>query len=136
MKYVRRNFPCGLQGREPGSLSDLNVRLREWIWGVANQRVHGTTEQVMMRWDVEQFSLPSQAGLRPYPYMDDELRKVARDEYVDWRGRRYSVPWQYAGQNVWVQEMAGEVDIRTGASGSRRRRRRSNKAEGGRIHRS
>ena len=25
-----------------------------------------------------------------------------------------SVPWQYAGQDVWVQEIAGEVDIRTG----------------------
>src|SRR5256885_1792307 len=30
------------------------------------------------------------------------------------QGSRYSVPWQYAGQDVWVQEIAGEVDIRTG----------------------
>jgi len=58
VKYVRRNFLCGLQGREPGSLSDLNAQLREWVAGVANQRVHGTThEQVAVRWDVEQFSL-------------------------------------------------------------------------------
>src|SRR6266436_1241195 len=58
VKYVRRNFLCGLQGREPDSLSDLNAQLREWIWGVANRRVHGTThEQVLVRWDVEQFSL-------------------------------------------------------------------------------
>src|SRR5712691_3311722 len=28
VKYVRRNFLCGLQGREPGSLSDLNAQLR------------------------------------------------------------------------------------------------------------
>jgi hypothetical protein len=115
VKYVRRNFLCGLQGREPSSLSDLNARLREWIWGVANQRVHGTThEQVMVRWDVEQFSLQSLAGQPPYPYVDGELRKVARDAYVDWQGSRYSVPWQYAGQDVWVQEVAGDVDIRTG----------------------
>ena len=115
VKYVRRNFLCGLQGREPSSLSDLNAQLREWIWGVANQRVHGTThEQVAVRWDVEQFSLQSLAGQPPYPYVDGELRKVARDAYVDWQGSRYSVPWQYAGQDVWVQEIAGEVDIRTG----------------------
>jgi transposase len=111
VKYVRRNFLCGLQGREPDSLSDLNAQLRDWIWGVANQRVHGTThEQVLVRWDVEQFSLQSLAGQPPYPYVDGELRKVARDAYVDWQGSRYSVPWQYAGQDVWVQEIAGEVD--------------------------
>ena len=115
VKYVRRNFLCGLQGREPDSLSDLNAQLREWIWGVANQRVHGTThEQVLVRWDVERFSLQSLAGQPPYPYVDGELRKVARDAYVDWQGSRCSVPWQYAGQDVWVQEIAGEVDIRTG----------------------
>jgi len=68
----------------------------------------------MVRWDVEQFSLQSLAGQPPYPYVDGELRKVARDAYVDWQGSRYSVPWQYAGQEVWVQEIAGEVDIRTG----------------------
>jgi transposase len=115
VKYVRRNFLCGLQGREPDSLSDLNAQMREWIWGVANQRVHGTThEQVLVRWDVELFSLQPLAGQPPYPYVDGELRKVARDAYVDWQGSRYSVPWQYAGQEVWVQEIAGEVDIRTG----------------------
>jgi len=30
VKYVRRNFRCGLQGREPRSLGDLNSQLREW----------------------------------------------------------------------------------------------------------
>ena len=115
VKYVRRNFLCGLQGREPGSLSDLNGQLREWIAGVANQRVHGTTrEPVGLRWQVEQFRLQPLAGRPPYPYVDGEMRKVARDAYVDWQGSRYSVPWQYAGQEVWVQEMAGEVDIHTG----------------------
>ena len=81
VKYVRRNFLCGLQGREPDSLSDLNAQLREWIWGVANQRVHGTThEQVMVRWDVEQFSLQSLAGQPPYPSWMASCAK--------WRGTR------------------------------------------------
>jgi len=65
VKYVRRNFLCGLQGREPGSVRDLNAQLRQWICGVANQRVHGTRhEQVMARWDVEQFRLRPLAGRR------------------------------------------------------------------------
>jgi hypothetical protein len=68
----------------------------------------------MVRWDGERFSLQSLAGQPSYPYVDGEPRKVARDAYVDWQGSRYSVPWQYVGQDVWVQEIAGEVDIRTG----------------------
>jgi len=88
VKYLRRNFLCGLQGREPHSLTDMNAQLREWISTVANQRVHGTTrEQVAVRRDVEQFSLQSIAGRLSYPYVDGELRKVARDAYVT-----YSVP--------------------------------------------
>ncbi|HEY1206840.1 MAG: IS21 family transposase [Bryobacteraceae bacterium] len=112
VKYVRRNFLCGLQGREPSGLQDLNAQLRAWVWGVANQRVHGTThEQVAVRWDVDQFSLQPLDGRPPYPYLDDELRKVARDAYVSWQGSRYSVPWSYAGKQVWVRERGGDVEV-------------------------
>jgi transposase len=83
VKYLRRNFLCGLQGREPHSMADLNAQLREWMAAVANQRVHGTTrERVGVRWDLEQFSLQPMAGRPSYPYVDGELRKVAR---VDWQ---------------------------------------------------
>jgi hypothetical protein len=30
VKYIRRNFLCGLQGREPSGLRDLNAHLRAW----------------------------------------------------------------------------------------------------------
>jgi len=115
VKYVRRNFLCGLQGREPSCLSDLNAQLRVWVWEVANQRVHGTThEQVAVRWNVDQFSLQPMDGRPPYPYIEDELRKVARDAYVSWQGSRYSVPWQYAGRSVWVRECGREVEVHYG----------------------
>jgi hypothetical protein len=113
-------FLCGLHGREPSGLNDLNARLREWIWSVANQRVHGTThEQVLVRWDAEQFSLQSLAGQPPYPYVDGELRKVARDAYVDWQGSRYSVPWQYAGQACGCRKLREKWISARAASGSR-----------------
>lgn len=112
VKYLRRNFLCGLQGREPSGLQDLNAQLRAWVWEVANQRVHGTThEQVAVRWDVDQFSLQPLDGRPPYPYLDDELRKVARDAYVCWQGSRYSVPWSYAGKQVWVRERGSDVEV-------------------------
>jgi transposase len=43
VRYVRRNFVCGLLGREPSCLADFNTQLRQWVDMVANQRVHGTT---------------------------------------------------------------------------------------------
>jgi len=49
VKYVRRNFLCGLQGREPANLADLNAELLRWIAEVANQRVHGTTHEQVVK---------------------------------------------------------------------------------------
>ena len=112
VKYVRRNFLCGLLGREPACLMDFNTELREWVDGVANRRVHGTTyEQVLVRWDMDQFHMLPLQGRRPYPYCDDELRKVARDAYVSWEASRYSGPWQYAGKEVWVRERGERVEV-------------------------
>jgi hypothetical protein len=106
-----------LQGREPANLADLNAELRHWVANVANQRVHGTThEQVLLRWDEDQFAMqPILNGRPPYPYRDDEQRKVARDAYVSWRGSRYSVPWLYAGKEVWVRDHGHYVEVRHGA---------------------
>jgi Integrase core domain len=117
VKYVRRNFLCGLQGREPANLADLNAELRRWVAEVANQRVHGTTHtQVLLRWDEDQFAMqPLLNGRPPYPYMDDEQRKVARDAYVSWHGSRYSVPWLYAGKEVWVRDHGRYVEVRYGS---------------------
>jgi hypothetical protein len=83
---------------------------------VANQRVHGTTyEQVLIRWDMDQFAMQPWDGRPPYPYSDDELRKVARDAYVAWQASRYSVPWQYVGKEVWVREQGAAVEVHYGS---------------------
>jgi transposase len=58
VKYVCRNFLCGLLGREPGRLADLNAELKQWVWQVANERVHGTThERVSSRWEADRNSM-------------------------------------------------------------------------------
>ena len=115
VKYVRRNFLCGLQGREPSGLKDFNAELHGWVAGVANQRIHGTThESVAARWAADQAALIPIAGKPPYPCLDDELRRVARDAFVAWHGSRYSVPWRFAGRAVWVQEREGWVEVRHG----------------------
>ena len=116
VKYVRRNFLCGLLGREPDNLGDLNAELRRWVAEVANRRVHGTThEQVLLRFDEDLFAMQPIDGRPAYPYMDDEQRKVARDAYVSWQGSRYSVPWLFAGKEVWVRDNGDSVEVRHGA---------------------
>src|SRR5215831_216172 len=105
-----------LQGKEPFGLEDLNAQLRVWVWEVANQRVHGTThEEVSRRLEVERVALQPIEGRLPFPYSDEEVRKVARDAYVSWQGSRYSVPWQYAGREVWVRQRGEQVEVRHAA---------------------
>ena len=116
VKYVRRNFLCGLQGREPTGLIDLNGQLRWLVAEVANQRIHGTTHgQVMIRWEADRAAMSPVNGRLAYPYMDDEQRKVARECYVSWKGSRYSVPSGYAGKEVWVRDHVLSVEIRYSA---------------------
>jgi len=116
VKYVRRNFLCGLQGREPSGLEDLNAQLRQWVWEVSNERVHGTTHEVpRSRWEADRAALIPLDGRPPYPYKDEEQRKVRRDAYVHFEGSRYSVPWQYAGREVWVRREADRVEVLHGA---------------------
>jgi transposase len=115
VKYMRRNFVCGLLGQEPACLADFNAELRQWVETVANHRVHGTTyEQVLIRWDVDQFAMQPVNGRPAYGYSDDELRQVARDAYVSWEASRYSVPWEYAGKEVWVRQLGEQVEVRYG----------------------
>lgn len=51
-------------------------------------------------------------GRPPYPNIDDEQRKAARDAYVSWKGSRYSVPWCFAGKEVFVRDHGPSVEIR------------------------
>ena len=109
VKYVRRNFLCG---RTATSLEDLNDQLRGWVWETANQRVHGTTRQVVFEsWEAEKAALQSLDNRPPYPLADDEPRRVSRDAFVAWRSNRYSVPWQDAGAQVSLRELAGKLEV-------------------------
>src|SRR5258708_27574234 len=79
VKYIRRNFVCGLLGREPTCLMDFNTELRQWVDGVANQPVPGTTRELILgREDMKQSSMQFLNGGRPFPNSDDDLPRVAR----------------------------------------------------------
>lgn len=50
-----------------------------------------------------------------YRYLDEELRRVSRDAYVSWQASRYSVPWRFAGKEVWVCEDESRVEVHHGS---------------------
>lgn len=113
VKYVRRNFVCSLQGNEPANLDEFVARLRGWVGEVSNRRIHGTThENVHDSWQAEKEKLASIAGRASYHYVEEEPRQVARDAYVSWQGGRYSVPWEYAGRQVWIQPRENTFEVR------------------------
>jgi transposase len=107
--YVRKSFLCGVEAVD---VPDLSRKLHEWVWGVANRRVHGTTHRVVYEaWQEEKPYLTPVAGRCAYPYVEQEKRKVSRDAYVAYRTNRYPVPWQLAGQEVLVQEAHGRIEV-------------------------
>jgi transposase len=112
IKYVRGNFLCGRQAADG---PDLQQQLRVWTWEVANVRVHGTTHRVIREaWQEEQPYLQPLAGRLPFPHQPQVARRVSRDAYVSYRGNRYSVPWEAVGQEVWVREVGGQLEIQCG----------------------
>ena len=107
--YIRKNFLCGTTARTP---EELDNELRRWVAEVANQRVHGTTHRkVSEALEEERRYLLPLNGRPPYPFVSQEVRRVAIDAYVCFKTNRYSVPWQTAGKEVKVRLSGLEIRI-------------------------
>lgn len=107
VKYVKRN---ALAGRRFHSWDELNEWLERWSLEVADVRIHGTTHEApIARFAREQLT---PLGARPpYRYERVQLRRVANDALVTIGAARYSVPVEYVGLTVSVQESAAHYEI-------------------------
>jgi hypothetical protein len=107
VKYVKRN---ALIGRRFGSWDELNDWLERWSGEVADLRVHGTThERPIDRFAREH--LTPLGNRPPYRYERVRLRRVANDAMVAVEATRYSVPVEYVGLTVSVQESADHYEF-------------------------
>ncbi len=98
--YIRKNFWPRI--RTFTGLNDLNQLVRHWLDSVANVRVHGTTYEIpLMRLEQENLK---KANPIPYEYVERHIRKVSNDSLVSYQGNRYSVPFQYIGHLVQIQD--------------------------------
>src|SRR5438093_1637771 len=111
VKYVKRN---ALAGRRFRNLEELNAYLLDWCVNVADQRVHGTThERPCERFQRAETLIP--VDLRPpTPRERVVIRRVPADCFVAVETNRYPVPFEWAGRDVEVQILAGEIVIRQG----------------------
>ena len=100
VKYVKRN---ALAGRRFSSWAELNGWLERWSGEVADVRIHGTTHQRPCDRCAREQLTP--LGSRPpYRYERMRVRRVANDALVAVGAARYSVPAEYVGALVSVQE--------------------------------
>jgi transposase len=108
VKYVKRN---ALAGRRFRDLEELNAYLLTWCITVADQRIHGTThERPSERFERAEKLIP--VDLRPpTPRERVVIRRVPADCFVAVETNRYPVPFEWAGRDVEVQILAGEIVI-------------------------
>ncbi len=104
--YLRQNFwPL----RQFTDLSDVNRQAREWLDGVANQRLHRETRQrpcERLRPDC----------LRPLPALTPDYRDAAealvyKDLRLQFDGNRYCAPPHLVGQHLTVKADASSVAL-------------------------
>jgi transposase len=107
VKYVKRN---ALAGRRFASWEELNGWLERWSSEVADVRIHGTThERPLDRFARGQ--LTPLGSRPPYRYERVRVRRVANDALVAVGAARYSVPAEYVGTLVNVQESAEHYEF-------------------------
>lgn len=92
-----------IKGKRFADWRDLTQRLAEFATDTLNVRIHGTTgERPRDRLQTEQpllYKLPATRFISS----SECIRKVSMDCLVSYGGSRYSVPWAYAGKQVWLR---------------------------------
>lgn len=114
-KVERPFFSLEQQVIKGGAWADLDDLARALVAysQELDHTVHGTTgERPIERFDREGEPGGERAHLTPLPARPfvgthEELRKVSWDCLVSFGGTRYSVPWRYAAQQVWLRPSRG-----------------------------
>jgi transposase len=101
VKYVKSN---ALKGRIFASLAEENQFLLDWETNVADQRIHGTTKQQVLKL----FEEAERRDLLPlpaerFPFFHEARRAVHRDGHLEVDKAFYSAPPEYVGYRLWVR---------------------------------
>jgi transposase len=102
--YLEEQF---LKGRAWPSFADLDTALTRFIAEDLDVRVHHTTQERPLARFQREHGLLTPLPSQPFLGTHEETRLVSWDCLVSFDGSRYSVPWAYAGQRVWVRPSQG-----------------------------
>jgi transposase len=106
--YVKDAF---LNGRTFSDFGDLNAQARHWLAHTANARVHATTRRRPLDlWQRE--GLTASNSIAPYTITELVSRKAGFDGFVRFDRSRYSLPPEYAGQEVFIGQRENRIVIR------------------------
>jgi transposase len=108
--YVKHN---ALAGRPFASFDALQKHLARWIVEVADQRIHGTTnEQPRVRFERDERRALRPLPARPLAVRTRRLtRRVSADCFVDIDTIRYSVPHRHVRETVEVVVGLDQVEV-------------------------
>ena len=102
--YLEQHF---IKGRAWRDLSHFSHELERFTLEELDVRVHSTTgERPVDRFEQER-SLLTSLPTSPFIGTHETLRKVNWDCLLSLAGTRYSVPWAYAGKQVWIRVSQG-----------------------------
>lgn len=101
--YIENHF---IAGAEFESFEDLQNKLKAFQKKL-NQRLHSviktSPEEMFENEKMSLLPLPEQR----YIGTKEEVRKVTSDCLISFGGSRYSVPWMFAGKQVWIRVSKG-----------------------------
>lgn len=107
VKYVRNNFMEGMSfGRDFFSLEDLNDKAQKWVKNVANERIHGTTNQrPTLLWLEEKPFLSFPKDFPSYVTTPFVVRNSTKDGLIQYKSNFYSVPFEFARRKLFLKEI-------------------------------
>lgn len=94
------------------SYEEANAAWELWNEEVARPRVHGTHGEVVAARAQRDRAALQVLPARPYLVVARTMRRVARDGFASFEGRRYQVPGARPGERVEVTIGAAEIELR------------------------
>lgn len=106
VRYLKGNF---LAGRSPGSLTEVNVEVRDWLDTVANVRQHSKTRRRPLDMFAEERPHLESLSVRPYDCGVNQNVKANSLFRVHCDGNRYSVPAACASQPLLLRRYPDRI---------------------------
>jgi hypothetical protein len=102
-QYLEDHF---IAGSNFESFEELTFKLKDFQEKV-NQKVHSTTKTAPLELFEKEVPSLSKLPKQRYVGIKEEIRKATFDCLISFNGSRYSIPWQFAGKQVWIRVSKG-----------------------------